>query len=212
MFSIYRLHILCIIVLEVKELTIIETLRREKGISMKNAADDLGLRYTTYVKYEKGERQPDSEILIMLADYFGVSVDTLIGRKRDFFQQKIPILGRIACGMPILAEENLNGYVDLLKKVKADFALECKGDSMITARIFDGDIVFIRQQPDVDDGDIAAVLIGDETTLKKVKHYPNRLVLCPCNPMYQELVYRDEELNDVRILGKAVWFLSEVRK
>ena len=131
-----------------------------------------------------------------------------VGRSK----KEIPIIGRIACGSPILAEENFDGFVNLPVTVKADFALTCKGDSMITARIFDGDIVFIRQQPDVDDGDIAAVLIGDETTLKKVKHYPNRLVLSPCNPMYNDIIFRDEELNDVRILGKAVWFLSEVRK
>ena len=82
---------------------------------------------------------------------------------------------------------------------------------MFNARIFDGDIVFIRQQPDVSDGDIAAVLIGDEATLKRVKKYKNKLVLSPCNPVYDDYVYTGEELNEIRILGKAIAFLSAVR-
>lgn len=125
--------------------------------------------------------------------------------------KKIPLIGTVACGDPILAEENLDGFVNCVESVPADFALMCRGDSMINARIFDGDIVFIRQQPDVSDGDIAAVLIGDTATLKRVKKYKNKLVLSPCNPVYDDYVYTNEELNEIRILGKAVAFLSAVR-
>lgn len=82
---------------------------------------------------------------------------------------------------------------------------------MINARIFDGDIVYIHSQPDVENGEIAAVLIGNEATLKKVYKYPNKLVLSPCNPMYDDLVYSEEQLENVRILGKAVLFVSVVR-
>lgn len=202
-------------------MTIISELRRKKNISMKQAAKDLGIAYTTYVNYEKGERQPNSEVLIALADYFGVSVDYLIGRHDSIFDydgvmplpkiKRVPLLGRIACGEPILAEENLDGFVNCPEHIPADFSLVCKGDSMINARIFDGDIVFIRQQPDVNDGDIAAVLIDDSATLKKVKHLPNKLILSPCNPLYDDIIFRDEELNSVTILGKAVYFLSSVR-
>ncbi|MBR5825467.1 MAG: XRE family transcriptional regulator, partial [Clostridia bacterium] len=95
--------------------------------------------------------------------------------------------------------------------VNADFALRCKGDSMINARIFDGDIVYIRQQSDVDDGEIAAVLIGEEATLKKVYKTENKLVLRPCNPMYDDLVYSNDALDSVRILGKAIMFTSLIR-
>ena len=202
-------------------MTIISRLRKNKNISMKQASLDLGIPYTTYVSYEKGDRQPNSEVLIALADYFGVTVDYLIGRNDTIFEyegvmplpkfKQVPLLGRIACGEPILAEENLDGFVNCPEHVPADFSLVCKGDSMINARIFDGDIVFIRKQPDVVDGEIAAVLIDDSATLKKVKHLPNKLILSPCNPMYDDLVLRGEELNDVTILGKAVYFLSSVR-
>lgn len=123
----------------------------------------------------------------------------------------VPLLGTIACGEPILATENIEMYIRVDESIPADFALKCKGDSMINARIFDGDIVYIRQQSDVDDGEIAAVLIGDEATLKKVHKFTNKLVLSPCNPMYDDLIYTNEQLNDVRILGKAIAFLSTVR-
>lgn len=125
--------------------------------------------------------------------------------------KNIPLLGDIACGEPILAEENISDYIKADTSVNADFALRCKGDSMINARIFDGDIVYIRQQSDVDDGEIAAVLIGDEATLKKVYKTENKLVLRPCNPMYDDLVYSNDTLNDVRILGKAIMFTSLIR-
>lgn len=125
----------------------------------------------------------------------------------------VPLLGDIACGSPLLAEENIEMYIKMDKNIPADYALRCKGDSMINARIFDGDIVFIRKQSDVDNGEIAAVLIDNEATLKKVYKIPekNRVVLSPCNPMYDDQVYTEEQLEDVRIIGKAVAFISTVR-
>lgn len=125
--------------------------------------------------------------------------------------RSIPLLGDIACGSPVLAAENIEMFIRLDKKIPADFALRCKGDSMINARIFDGDIVYIRQQADVDDGDIAAVLIDNEATLKKVYKYPQKLVLRPCNPMYEDFTYTDEELENITILGKAVAFTSMIK-
>ncbi|MBR3974372.1 MAG: repressor LexA [Clostridia bacterium] len=125
--------------------------------------------------------------------------------------KKIPLLGSIACGEPILAEENIEDFVKLDKDIPADFALRCKGDSMITARIFDGDIVYIRQQPDVENGEIAAVLIDNEATLKKVYKFPNKIVLSPCNPVYDDLIYMEEQCNNIRILGKAVAFTSIIK-
>ena len=125
--------------------------------------------------------------------------------------KKIPLLGTIACGEPILATENIEALINADENLNADFALRCKGDSMINARIFDGDIVYIREQPDVEDGEIAAVLIGEEATLKRVYKYPTKVVLRPENPLYDDMIYSKEEMNEVRILGKAVAFLSAVR-
>ena len=123
----------------------------------------------------------------------------------------IPLVGAIACGDPILAEENIEEYIQIPKHIHADFALTCRGDSMINARIFDGDIVYIRQQETVTNGEIAAVLIGSEATLKRVKLFDDHIVLEPENPMYKPLVYWNEEMNTVRILGKAVAFTSAIR-
>lgn len=211
----------------------IRKLRKEKKKSMAEVARELQMPYTTYVNYEKEQREPNSEILILLSDYFECSVDYLIGRSDDRYgttvsdnnvkhikniiplpeTQKIPLLGTIACGEPILAEENIEDYVNLDKDVDADFALRCSGDSMIGARINNGDIVFIHQQPDVENGEIAAVLIGNEATLKRVYKYPEKsmLVLKAANPAFEDFIYSDSELDDIKILGKAVGFYSAIK-
>lgn len=122
----------------------------------------------------------------------------------------VPLLGTIACGEPILAEENIEKYVGLPEDIKADFALRCKGDSMINARIFDGDLVFIKQQSEVNNGEIAAVLIDNEATLKRVYKYPSGIELRPENPLFAPINITPEDKIEVRILGKAVSFLSKV--
>lgn len=124
---------------------------------------------------------------------------------------KIPLLGNIACGEPITAVENIDTYVDMPDCVSADFALTCKGDSMIDARIYNGDIVYIREQPEVENGEIAAVLIDGEATLKRVYYQRNKIILQPENKKYEPLVYVGEEILDVRILGKATYFLSKAK-
>lgn len=127
--------------------------------------------------------------------------------------KKFPLIGNIACGKPILADEQFEAYIEAGANIKADFCLKAKGDSMIGARIYDGDIVFIRKQEMVDDGEIAAVLIGDEATLKRVQYNPeeNELLLFAENPKYKTMRYTGEELNHIRILGKAVAFQSDIR-
>lgn len=125
---------------------------------------------------------------------------------------KKPILGRIACGTPILAEQNIDGYVQIPDWVRADFALVCKGDSMVNARIFDGDLVCIRQQETIESGEIAAVLVdGDEATLKRVRLFTDHIVLEPENPLYRPMIFWDEDMNRVRIIGKATHFISSVK-
>lgn len=121
---------------------------------------------------------------------------------------KRPRLGTIACGEPILAEENIGAYDDIPDSIKCDFTLICKGDSMVNARINDGDIVYIKQQSQVDNGEIAAVLIDNEATLKRVYIYEDKVVLQPENTKYPPFVYTKEDMNNIRILGKAVGFTS----
>lgn len=120
---------------------------------------------------------------------------------------KVPLVGRIACGQPITAEENIEGYMDVPKGKHVDFCLLCEGDSMIDAGIDDGDVVYIRKQPDIENGQIAAVRIDNEATLKRVYKYPDRLVLQPENRSYPPLTYVGEEMNQVSIEGKAVGWM-----
>lgn len=122
--------------------------------------------------------------------------------------KKVPLIGTIACGTPILAVENIECDVDMPENISADFALRCKGDSMIDAHIYDGDIVYIRKQPIVDNGEIAAVIIDDEATLKRFYREGNKVTLMPCNPRFSPLVYTNEELNNIIIVGKAVGYTS----
>ena len=122
-------------------------------------------------------------------------------------RRSIPLLGEIAAGTPIYADQTAD-VVCCSEGIHCDFALRVRGDSMIGARIMDGDIVFIRAQDDVDDGEIAAVVLNDEATLKRVYHIKNGVQLLSENPKYPPLVYINEELNNIRCLGKAVYFMS----
>lgn len=124
--------------------------------------------------------------------------------------RKVPLIGAIACGDPITAMQNREGEIDAPEDMRCDFALRCKGDSMIGAGIHDGDAVYINIQPEVENGEIAAVRIGDEATLKRVYIHQDYIELRPENPAYESIIRRKEEMNDVHIEGKAVgythWF------
>ena len=126
---------------------------------------------------------------------------------RPITKKRLFVLGNVACGEPIFADEQRNTYIDVDSDFDADFCLTAKGDSMINARIFDGDILFVKSQPTVEDGEIAVVLIEDEATVKRV--YYNKedsiLTLVPENPTYKPMRYQGEELNNIRILGKVVF-------
>lgn len=118
-----------------------------------------------------------------------------------------PLVGKIACGTPILAQQNIEDYINVPKDVKCDFLLTCDGDSMIEAGIRSGDVVYLIKQPDIDyNGQIAAVRVDGEATLKKVFKYQDKVVLQPANANYEPLVYIKEEINDLVIEGIATGF------
>lgn len=203
----------------------IKSLRTESGMTQEQLGELVGVKKAAVQKWESGMTQNLKRTTIQkLADIFNVSPAAFVGNevepsiydKYDNIQpirltKKYPLLGDIACGQPLYCEES--GFVECSDDIDADFCLICKGDSMINARIYDGDIVFIKSMPTVENGQIAAVSIDNEATLKRVYYYPdkNKLVLTPENPEYEPLVYVNEELNDIRILGKAVKFLSSIR-
>ena len=204
----------------------IKYLREKAGLSQGILAEMVGYRdRSSIAKVEAGLVDLPQSKISALAKALNTNIMFLLERTDDESPEychpdniipmpatrELPLLGNIACGEPILAEENLDGTVSCPEHVAADFALRCKGDSMINARIFDGDIVYIRQQPQVDDGQIAAVLIGDEATLKRVRLFSDHISLEPENPQYRPIVLWGEEMATVRILGLAVAFTGPVQ-
>lgn len=203
---------------------ILKQLRKSENMNQLELANAIGVSRSTIGMYESGQREPDFETMEAIADYFNVSMDYLLGKSADksadnIFKfdnispvrlKRFPMIGEIACGEPIYAAEEKESYVMADMDIHADFCLTAKGDSMINARIHDGDIVFIRETPIVENGEIAAVIIDDEATLKRWYYYKddNKLMLVAENPKYAPLVYINEELNTIRCLGKAVYFMS----
>ena len=126
-----------------------------------------------------------------------------------------PRLGRIACGKPILADDNIECYDDVPDWIRCDYTLLCKGDSMINARIYDGDIVCVRAADQAADGSIAVVLIDGEydaeATLKRIRIFPDHIVLEAENPLYRPLVYWHEDMNRVHVKGVATHFISTIK-
>lgn len=201
--------------------TMAKNIKRYMGFTGVSAADMckvLGVPQSTFSYWLNAKTYPRIDKIEKMANYFGIKKSDLVEEHVPIsnvmpmpLTHRVPLVGTIACGDPILAQENYDGEVTAPEDVHADFALKCKGDSMINARIFDGDIVYIRQQETVDDGEIAAVLINDEATLKRVHLFDDHVVLEPENPQYRPLVYWGIDMNAVRILGKAVAFTSIVR-
>lgn len=203
--------------MEVKDL--LQRRRQELGLTMKDVALYVGVSEGTVSRWESGDiAQMKRSRIVRLAECLKISPLVIMGYESEYaaniipmpHMRKIPLLGTIACGEPILAAENLEGDVEIPDHIHADFALRCKGDSMINARIFDGDVVYIRQQGTVEDGEIAAVLIDDEATLKRVRLFPDHVSLEPENPKFKPLVFWNEDAATVRILGKAVAFTSSI--
>lgn len=201
----------------------IHQLRKAKNLTMEYVGAFVGVAKSTVRKWESGDIESiRSDKIQKLADLLGTTIEYLLdGTTGNVVSYKntepmpdtklVPIIGSIACGHPIVAEEQAEGYAALDRRVQADFALRCVGDSMVNAHIFDGDLVFIRKQADVNNGEIAAVVIEGEATLKRVYKYPNRIELRPENPLYPVLQYEGVDLETIRILGKAIAFLGQVR-
>ena len=213
----------------------IKKLRTDKGLSLRELADICETSKSAISMYERGERRPKYETLEAIADAFNVDMDYLLGKSaiknkaanffgfdsledayragallpseaRPVVRKRLPMLGNVACGEPTFAYEEHDAYVDADAGIDADFCLTAKGDSMINARIFDGDILFVKRQESVDDGEIAVVLIEDETTVKRVYYdrENNVLTLMPENPMHRPMRYEGAKLDQIRILGKVV--------
>ena len=206
-----------------------------RGIRASELAKRTGLSKARISQYVNGKFIPKSDAILLIAEVLQVSEPWLMGKDATMSPVKnaapahpqipcpenvaplrlcrYPILGEIACGLPILAEEDPDGGYVTAAETTADFCLTAKGDSMIGARIFDGDEVFIQQTDLVNNGEIAAVVVDNEATLKRVYYYPEaeKLILTAENPAFPPMVFVGEELANIRILGRAVAFQSKVR-
>ena len=203
--------------------------RKEIGFSAEKVAERLGVSPATIYRYEKGDiEKVPVDSLAELAKILQTTPAYLMGWEEQptpkptspapippgFIpmpkMKKVPLIGAIACGDPITALQNREGDVDVPEDVRCDFALKCHGDSMVGAGIHDGDVVYIHIQPEVENGEIAAVRIGDEATLKRGYLHMDYVELRPENPAFESIIRRKEDMNDVHIEGKAVgythWF------
>lgn len=194
----------------------IRSRREALGITQTELADALSTTKQNIYKYENGiiSNIPSDKIEAM-AEVLRTTPAYLMGWEDEEAlpanvsriepMQKIPLVGQIACGMPILAEQNVEDYVDLPGHIRADFALTCKGESMIGAGIRSGDIVYIRQQEEVENGQIAAVMVGDEeATLKRFYAQDGAVQLIAENPTIQPQVFIGRDREKIHIVGLAV--------
>ena len=197
--------------------------REELGISQEELAKRLGYKSRSSInKIEKGENDIPQSKIVAFAQALQTTPECLMGWVQPpnadlssipsiepYNPTMVPIVGTIAAGTPILAEENIEGYAPLQDK-NADFALTIKGDSMIGDNIHPGDIVFIKQQPTVEIGEIAAVLIDGDATLKHFYRDADSVTLVSSNTKYKPMVYHKGDCDDIRILGKAVAYLHDL--
>lgn len=196
----------------------------KEGLKQVDLSRKTGISAPTISEWLKGSYLAKQDKVAILAKALNVSPSWLMGLDDTeteplppncfpIEKKKFPLLGNIACGEPIFADEDFEGYVEAGADIDADFCLRASGDSMIGARIHDGDIVFIKQQPIVDNGQIAAVLIGNEATLKRFYYdqASDTVQLMAENPSYAPIVKMKSDLNDIRILGRAIAFQSIIK-
>ena len=194
-------------------------LRTSNGMEQRELAETLGFKSSSAVsEWEKGVREPSVVVISKIAEIFRVSISDIMEKdlssarfnniSNNSSSNQIPLLGTIAAGSPILAEQNIEDYFSLDKKIKADFCLRIQGDSMINVNILDGDIVFIRKQEDLEDGQIGAVLVDDSATLKRFYRNNGSVILQAENPEYKPLVISTGE---VIVLGKMVANLRQFK-
>ncbi|MCC4470056.1 XRE family transcriptional regulator [Limosilactobacillus reuteri] len=204
--------------------TQIKKLRKERKYTQAHLAELLGTKPTTVASWEQGRNKPLMDKVQKMSIIFGVPISDIVGDEESGLPANIiypkglkrvtlPIIGEIACGDPITAEENIEGYTEVIfdKKVPSGplFALHCKGHSM-EPTIPDGSMVVIKSQPTVEDGEIAAVLVDNdsEATLKRIKHQGDLIMLMPDNKEYDPIILDKDHPG--RIVGKAIRYTASL--
>lgn len=188
----------------------IAALRRERGYGQEELAERSGIHRVTLARYETGAVEPGVSAVSRIADALGVSVDEILCRTEKLppfitmIKDAVPVVGEIACGTPITAEQNISEYAELPDGVRADFALRCKGESM-QPTFAPGDLVLIRHQPEVENGQIAAVGIDGEATLKRFYRQEAGVLCVSDNPAFPPMFYPDGA--GVIVYGLAVGYV-----
>ena len=189
----------------------LNSIMQQKGIKAAELSRLTGISKARISQYTHGTYIPKATALDAIASALGVSSSALLGAASSPPPYKyMPLLGSISCGVPVFVNQENGERVVTDASIDADFCLIAKGDSMKNARIYNGDIVFLKSCEMVEHGEIAAVVIDDEATLKRVYYYPaqNKIMLLPENPKYEPIIYSGEEIDHVRIIGRAVAFRS----
>ena len=202
----------------------LKELRLSRELTQEEFAKRIGISRSAVGLYETGKREPDFETLELFADFFNVDMNYLLGKTDantdissiknvvTIHKKKIPVIGTIAAGQPIYADEHIETYVPCDEDIDAQFGLIIRGDSMIGAEIYDGDIVFIKEQPVVENGQIAAVRIDDEATLKRFYKTPDGCMLVSENPKYPPMYFNADNCTEVHIIGLAVAKYSLIKQ
>ena len=191
----------------------IAELRKERGLNQEELSEKAGISRISLARYEAGAIDPGAMTLSRLADALNVSTDILLCREDklppflEIIPNAVPIVGEIACGSPITADENIEGYADVPDGIRADFALRCRGDSM-EPTFRDGDLVLIRKQSEVEDGQIAAIGIDGEAVLKHMYRQKNGILCVSDNPKYPPVMYEQESV--LVIYGLAVGYVRKI--
>lgn len=197
-------------------------MRREAlGLTQAQLAELSGYADKTMIsKIEKGAVDLSQSKIVAIAAALKTTPRALMGWDKSIpsypnihpvTTRRFPVLGSVSCGEPKFMDEEIDVSVDASEDIKADFVLRAKGDSMIGARINDGDLVFVRKQDTVENGEIAVVAIDDEATLKRFYKYGELIVLRAENPAYKDQEYTADQAREIRVLGKAVSFQSVVK-
>ena len=196
----------------------IKRLRTAENLSQAELGKIAGVTDKAVSTWEAGLKTPRMGAIEKMAAHFGVPKSAILDDVPTYSaptipagfeplpeMTTIPLVGSIACGTPITAEQNIEARIGIPAAWRADFALTCHGDSM-APKICDGDIVCIRKQQEVENGEIAAVRIGEEATLKRFYRQGDTILLQAENPSFAPLVYAKHQLDEIEIEGKAVGF------
>lgn len=195
----------------------IKAARKAAHMGQAELGEAIGIGKSSISEWESGKRSPDIDKVKDIAKVLNVTPTYLMGWKEEdvpdqrplpagllpVVKRRIPIIGHVAAGVPIMAEREYEEYEDDTYGISCDYVLRVEGDSM-EPRVLDGDIVYVRQQPDVDDGQIAVVGVDDSVTLKVVYHLPNGLQLVSLNPKYKPMIYTQSNTDYLAVIGLAV--------